>query len=94
MTGVFAFGITTVTHRAQRTLEPGLFAARPANGTKVFGIGSPEHHDRSRPCTPGLSPPQRPTPLKEDTMKKIIVRKTGSIRLTAPCQTHYNLFAF
>ncbi|GHB51438.1 hypothetical protein GCM10010331_43680 [Streptomyces xanthochromogenes] len=32
--------------------------------------------------------------LKEDTMKKIIVRKTGSIRLTAPCQTHYNLFAF
>ncbi|MFC4956672.1 MULTISPECIES: hypothetical protein [Streptomyces] len=41
-----------------------------------------------------MSPPPRTAPFKEDTMKKIVVRKTGSIRLTAPCQTHYNIFAF
>ncbi|GAA2465372.1 hypothetical protein GCM10010388_67020 [Streptomyces mauvecolor] len=46
------------------------------------------------PVLLGLSPPPRTAPFKEDTMKKIVVRKTGSIRLTAPCQTHYNIFAF
>jgi hypothetical protein len=71
-----------------------VFGCCRVDGTKVFGKGSPERHDHRGPCTPEVSPPQRTAPFKEDTMKKIVVRKTGSIRLTAPCQTHYNIFAF
>lgn len=71
-----------------------MFGSWRPTGTGLFRRGSPEHHDHPSPCTPWAVAATAADSFKEDTMKKIVVRKTGSIRLTAPCQTHYNIFAF